>query len=632
MKRIVVDPVTRIEGHLRLELKLDETTGKVQDAVSSGTAWRGIELIVKDRDPRDAWAFVQRICGVCTTVHALASLRAVEDALGIQIPKNANYIRNIMAASQNVHDHLVHFYHLHALDWVSPVEALKADPAATASLQNTVLEKYRLPLSGPADFDFDAYPKDFPKATTLYFKAVQDKVKKIVESGQLGIFAGQWWDHPDYQLLPPEVHLMAVAHYLNMLDRQRDVVVPHIIFGGKNPHPHYLVGGMPCSISMNDMNAPINSERLAAVDAAISMTLNLVNYFYLPDLLAIGGIYVGKGYVDGGGLAKERVLGYGDFPEETYSGIANGDFHKNLLLRSNGVVENFAKGLNEAVFYNLEGKDYADPSVISEGVEHSWYSYPEAGKDIHPWDGVTKPQFTGPKEGDKANWKFLDEEGKYSWLKTPKWRGKMAEVGPLARYIIIYTKVKKGVLSQPTWAEQMVVDQIEAVSKVLGLPPEVWLPTMVGRTAVRGLEAQLYAYISKYYFDKLVKNIRNGDTTVANTAKWDPASWPKEAKGVGLHEAPRGALGHWVVIKDGKIANYQAVVPSTWNACPRDSKAGYGAYEASMIDTKVKIAEKPIEALKVIRSFDPCLACSTHLFDAEGKPLGVVHTDPYYKG
>ncbi|MBU2702365.1 hydrogenase large subunit [Sporomusaceae bacterium BoRhaA] len=630
MKRVVVDPVTRIEGHLRVEIKVDEATGKVQDALSSGTAWRGIELIMKDRDPRDAWAFVQRICGVCTTVHALGSLRAVEDALKIEIPKNANYIRNIMSATQTAQDHLVHFYHLHALDWVSPVEALKADPSATAVLQNIVLEKYRLPFAGPMNFDFDAYPKDFPKATTLYFKTVQEKVKKVVESGQLGIFAAQWWDHPDYAILSPEVHLMAVAHYLNMLDRQRELLGAHVIFGGKNPHPHYIVGGMPCSISMNDMNASVNSERLAVVDTSISLAINLINYFYLPDLLAIGHRYVQKGYVDGGGLAKERVLGFGDFPDEPYTGISNGDFHKKLLLRCNGVVEDFGKGVDSAIYYDIDEKNLVDPAVLNEGVEHSWYTYPENGADIHPWDGVTNPEYTGPKEGSKVQWKFLNEEGKYSWIKTPKWRGKMAEVGPLARYIIIYTKVKKGLI-EPTWAEKMVVDQLEAVSKVFKLAPEVWLPTMVGRTAARGLDAQLNAYINKYYFDKLVKNIRNGDTAVANTAKWDPATWPKDAKGVGLLEAPRGALSHWVVIKDGKIVYYQAVVPTTWNACPRDSKAGYGAYEAGMMDTKVKITDKPLEVLKVIHSFDPCSACATHLYDAEGKELSIVHTDPYFK-
>lgn len=631
MKRVVVDPVTRIEGHLRLELKINETTGQVEDAISSGTAWRGIETILKDRDPRDVWAFTQRFCGVCTTVHAVAALRAVEDALGIQIPKNANYIRNIMSASQTVQDHLIHFYHLHSLDWVSPVAALKADPAATANLQNVILDKYTLPLDGPMDFNFDAYPKDFPKATTLYFKEIQGKVQKIVDSGQLGIFAAQWWDHPDYQLLPPEVHLLAVSHYLNILDRQRELVGSHLVFGGKNPHPHYVVGGMPCSISMNDMNAPVNSARLAVVDTSISLALNLINFFYIPDLLAIGHIYAQKGYLDGGGLSKERVLGFGDFPEDTYASISDGDYHKRLLLRSNGVVENFGQGALNATFYGLEGKDLGDPYVITEGVDHSWYSYPESGKDLHPFAGVTEPKYTGPKEGTKTDWKSLDEKGKYSWLKTPKWRGKPAEVGPLARYIIIYTKVKQGVI-QPTWAEQMVVDQIEAVSRVVGAPPEAWLPTTLGRTAVRGLEAQLYAYINKYFFEKLIKNIRAGDTSVMNSAKWDPSTWPKEARGIGVHEAPRGALGHWVIIKNGKVENYQAVVPTTWNGCPRDDTAGHGPYEKSMIETKVKDAEKPLEILKAIRSFDPCIACATHLYDAEGKELGVFNTDVYCKG
>lgn len=631
MKRVVVDPVNRIEGHLRLEVVVDEATGKVQEALSSGTAWRGIELILKGRDPRDAWVFAQRICGVCTTVHALGCLRAVEDALGIEIPKNANYIRNIMAASQIVHDHVVHFYHLHALDWVSPVAALKADPAATAALQNTVLDKYSIDLKGPIEFDTDAYPKEFPKGSTAYYKAVQDKVKKIVDSGQLGIFSAQYWDHPDYNLLPPEVHLMAISHYLNMLDKQREIVIPHVIFGGKNPHPHYIVGGMPCSISMNDMNAPINAERLAVVDNSLNLTIAMNNYFYVPDVLAIGELYVKQGYVDGGGLAKERVLGFGDYPDDRYSGTSNGDFHKNLLLNSDGVVENFSQGPLKATFHTFEAKDLTDPEVLTEGVEHSWYGYPEGNKELHPWSGVTKPEFTGPKEGTKTDWKFLDENGKYSWIKTPKWRGKMAEVGPLSRYIIVYTKVKQGIIGTPTWVEKMMVDQIDAVSKLLNLPAEKWMLSTVGRTAVRGLESQLMGYIAKYYFDKLVNNIKAGDTTVANTEKWEPSTWPKEARGVGLHEAPRGALSHWVVIKDAKIENYQAIVPSTWNACPRDGVSGYGPYEASMMDTKVKIADKPLEILKVIHSFDPCLACATHLYDASGRQLAVVHSDPYIK-
>ena len=356
MKHVVVDPITRIEGHLRAEVTVDDS-GKVTDAVSSGTAWRGLELVMHNRDPRDAWAYIQRICGVCTTAHALASVRAVEDALQIRIPKNANYIRNIMAATLTVQDHLVHFYHLHALDWVSPVEALAADPIATANLQQTVLSTYRLPFRTPNASVTEAYEHDFPAATPQYFEEIKGKVKAIVESGQLGIFAANWWDHPDYKLLPPEVHLMAVAHYLEMLDKQRELVTPHVIFGGKNPHPHYVVGGMPCSISMTDGNAPVNAARLSIVDRAINMGRSLVNNYYLPDLLAIGTAYVKAGRVDGGGLAGERVLAYGSYPLEPNKGTTNGDFFNNLLVRCNGVVENFKGGAKSAKFTEIAAED-----------------------------------------------------------------------------------------------------------------------------------------------------------------------------------------------------------------------------------------------------------------------------------
>ena len=630
MKHVVVDPITRIEGHLRVELQVDEATGTVTDAVSSGTAWRGLELVMNDRDPRDAWAYIQRICGVCTSSHALGCLRAVEDAFGITIPKNAHYIRNIIAACLGHQDHIIHFYHLHALDWVSPLEALKADPAATAALQNTVLSTYRLPFRGPAGLDTEAYPHDVPVSNPDYYAAIQAKVKKIVESGQLGIFSAQWWDHPDYQMLPPEVHLMAVSHYLEMLDKQKDLVVPHVVFGGKNPHPHYVLGGMPCSISMEDGNAPINTARLAIVDRSINQARHMMNDYYLPDVLAIGHLYVKNGYVSGGGLAKERVLGFGMFPEEPFSGTSNGDFFSTLLVRCNGVVENFAGGVMQAKVYDFKMEDLNDPEGISESVEHAWYEYPgQENASLHPWEGVTKPHYTEPKEGTKTEWKALNEQGKYSWLKTPKWRGKLCEVGPLARYIVLYTKAKQGLLGELTWAEKIIVDQIDAVTNVLGVPVEAWLPSTVGRTAARALEAQLQAELGKYFFDKLVANIKSGDTRVVNNDKWDPSTWPKEAKGVGLYEAPRGALSHWVVIKDGKIANYQAVVPTTWNACPRDDKAGQGAYEKSMMDTPVKIADKPLEIVKAIRSFDPCMACSTHLFNAKGEKIRVVTTDPY---
>ena len=310
--------------------------------------------------------------------------------------------------------------------------------------------------------------------------------------------------------------------------------------------------------------------------------------------------------------------------------IKNGDFFKNLLIRCNGVVENFGQGVANAKFTEINGDDVTDSSVLTESVEHSWYSYQKSDSDeLHPWDGETKPNYTGPKTGTGTEWQELNEQGKYSWLKTPKWHGKLAEVGPLARYIIIYTKAQKGLLGEPTWAEKMMLDQIDAVSKVLNLAPEVWLPTMVGRTAARGLDCQLNAEINKFFFDKLIANIKAGDTKVANSEKWDPSTWPKTAKGVGLYEAPRGGLSHWIVIKNGKTDNYQCVVPTTWNACPRDDKAGHGAYEMAMMETQVKDPSKPLEIVKVIRSFDPCMACATHMFNAKGEQIGVLTTDPY---
>ena len=590
-----------------------------------------MEVIAKNRDPRDLWAYIQRICGVCTSSHSLGCVRAVEDALGIKIPKNANYIRNIMAATLSIHDHLVHFYHLHALDWVSPLEALKADPAATANLQNVVLANYKLPFKGPSDYDFSAYPKDFPKATASYFQAIKDKVQGLVSGGQLGIFAANWWDHPDYQILPPEVHLMAIAHYLNMLDKQREIVIPHVIFGGKNPHPHYVVGGMPCAISMDEMNAPINSQRLAAVETSIQLSMDLVNNFYLPDLLAIGHIYAQKGLVSGGaGLAKECVLGFGAFPEEPFAGTSNGgDWFNQIMVHCNAVVENFGAGVMNAKVTEVTADDLKDPEVLTEATTHAWY---KDGEALHPWVGKTEADYTGDKNGNKRHWDQLNEKGKYSWIKTPLWRGKMAEVGPLARYIIIYTKVKQNLL-QPNWAEKMIVDQIDAISKLLNVAPEVWLPSTLGRTIARGLDAQLNASMNKYFFDKLVKNIAAGDTDTATTTKWDPSTWPtEEVKGVGLYEAPRGALSHWVAIKDKKCSNYQAVVPTTWNACPRDEVAGQGAFERAMMDTAVKIPEKPLEIVKAIRSFDPCIACATHLYDAKGRTISTVNTDPYIRG
>ena len=578
-KRIVVDPVTRIEGHLRVEVNVD-SNNVIRNAVSTGTMWRGIEVILRGRDPRDAWAFTERICGVCTGTHALTSVRAVENALDIKIPENANSIRNIMQLALQVHDHLVHFYHLHALDWVDVVSALKADPKATSQLAQSISN---WPLSSPG-----------------YFKDLQTRLKKFVESGQLGPFKNGYWGHPAYKL-PPEANLMAVAHYLEALDFQKEIVKIHTIYGGKNPHPNWLVGGVPCAINVDGVGAvgAINMERLNLVSSIIDRCIEFTEQVYLPDLQAIASFY--KDWLYGGGLSSKSVMSYGDIPEH-----AN-DYSPSSLKLPHGVILN--GNLKEVMPVDLK-----DPNQIQEFVAHSWYKYPDETKGLHPWDGVTEPNYVlGPKaKGTKTNIEALDEAGKYSWIKSPRWKGNAVEVGPLARYIIGYAQ-GKAEFKDPT----------DKLLKDLGVPVTALFSTL-GRTAARALECQWAAHQMRYFQDKLMAAIKAGDSSTANTDKWKPETWAKEVKGVGFTEAPRGALGHWVKIKDGKIDNYQAVVPTTWNGSPRDPKGNIGAFEASLMDTPMADPNQPLEIIRTLHSFDPCLACSTHVMSEDGQEMTKV--------
>ncbi|WP_026783388.1 nickel-dependent hydrogenase large subunit [Pleomorphomonas koreensis] len=578
-RRIVVDPVTRIEGHMRVEVNVDDQN-VIRNAVSTGTMWRGIEVILKGRDPRDAWAFTERICGVCTGTHALTSVRAVENALGITIPENANSIRNIMQLTLQVHDHLVHFYHLHALDWVDVVSALSADPKATSALAQSI--------------------SDWPLSSPGYFKDLQGRLKKFVDSGQLGPFKNGYWGHPAYKL-PPEANLMAVAHYLEALDFQKEIVKIHTVYGGKNPHPNWLVGGVPSPINVDGTGAvgAINMERLNLVSSIIDQSIAFVEQVYLPDLKAIGSFY--KDWLYGGGLSSTSVMSYGDIPEH-----AN-DYSDASLKLPRGVI--------------LDGKldeihpiDLANPDEVQEFVTHSWYKYPDETKGLHPWDGVTEPHFElGPNaRGTKTNIEAVDEAAKYSFIKSPRWKGRAVEVGPLARYIIGYAQGKPE-FKEP--ADKLLTD--------LGLPLTALFSTL-GRTAARALECQWAVHQLRYFQDKLVANIKAGDLSTANTDKWTPDTWPKEAKGVGFTEAPRGALGHWIRIKDGKIDNYQAVVPTTWNGSPRDPAGNIGAFEAALLDTPMAEPEKPLEILRTLHSFDPCLACSTHVMSEDGQDMATV--------
>ncbi len=578
-RRIVVDPVTRIEGHMRVEVNID-ANNVIRNAVSTGTMWRGLEVILKGRDPRDAWAFAERICGVCTGTHALASVRSVEHALGIDIPENANTIRNIMQLTLFVHDHIVHFYHLHALDWVDVVSALSADPKATSELAQSIS---RWPLSSPG-----------------YFRDLQGKLKRFVDSGQLGPFKNAYWGHPAYKL-PAEANLMAVAHYLEALDFQKEIVKIHAVFGGKNPHPNWLVGGVPSPINVDDVGAvgAINIERLNLVRTIIDRSIEFTEQVYLPDLIAIAGFY--KDWLHGGGLASKNVMSYGEFPER-----AN-DYGASSLQMPRGAIIN--GDLSTVHDIDLEDRD-----EIQEYVDHSWYRYADETRGLHPYDGVTDPHFDlGPNfKGTRTRIEQVDEGAKYSWIKAPRWKGHAMEVGPLARFIVGYAK---GIpeFKEPT----------DRLLQTLGLPLGALFSTL-GRTAARGLEGQWAAHKLDYYFNKLMAAIKAGDIATANTAKWEPSTWPNPARGVGFAEAPRGALGHWLRVEDGKIANYQCIVPTTWNAGPRDKEGNIGAYEAALLDMPIADANQPLEILRTLHSFDPCLACATHVLGPDGEELTRV--------
>jgi len=578
-QRVVVDPICRIEGHLRIEVNLDENN-VIRNAVSTGNMWRGLEVILQGRDPRDAWAFTERICGVCTGVHALQSVRAVEDALNIEIPANANHIRNLMLLSQYVHDHVVHFYHLHALDWVDIVSALSADPRATSELQQSL--------------------SPWPKSSPGYFSDVQNRLKRFVESGQLGIFANAYWGSPAYKL-PPEANLMATTHYLEALDFQKEVVKIHTIFGGRNPHPNWVVGGMPCSLNVDETGATgtVNMAWLNIVSDIIDQTIAFCDQVYLPDLKAIASFYKDWGF--GGGLSSTNVMSYGEFPA-----YANNYSNQSWMMPNGAIL-----GGDLSRVYDV---DVRDPEQVEEYVTHSWYDYPDPDAGLHPWDGITTPKFQlGPNaKGTKTNIQEIDEGAKYSWLKAPRWRGNAMEVGPLARYLVGYARGREDIK-----------DQVDSLLSELGLPIEALFSTL-GRTAARGLETSWAAHKMREVFDELMANLKRGDTATANMEKFDPSTWESDAKGVGYGEAPRGALGHWIHIQDAKIANYQCVVPTTWNASPRDPKGNIGAYEAALLGTPMANPEQPLEILRTIHSFDPCLACSTHVISHDGREMAQV--------
>jgi hydrogenase large subunit len=561
MAKVIVDPVTRIEGHLRIEAQVDG--GFVTDAWSSGTMFRGMELIVQGRDPREAWIWTQRICGVCTTVHAIASVQAVEDALGIEPPPNARIMRNLISGAQYIQDHVIHFYHLHALDWVDVTGCLTADPSKTSDLAQSI--------------------SPWPLSSKAYFTEVQARVKALVDSGQLSIFTNGYWGNPAYKL-PPEADLMAVAHYIEALTWQREVIKLHAILGGKNPHPQtFLVGGMAAPVDPNSPNV-VNPIRIDQMAALIRQMRTFVEQVYVPDVKAIASFYPEW---FGIGAGHKNYLAYGGMPNGAATDTANFTFPRGIIL--NG---------------DLSTVHPVDQAKITESIARSYYTYP-GGDDatLHPYDGVTAPKYTGPT----PPYEELATDSKYSWLKSPRYDGQVMEVGPLARMLVAYGS-----------GNAKVQDLVNSTLAAFNAPPTALFSTL-GRVAARALEAAYLLDWMDTWLADLTKNMNSGDLRTADTSKWDPSTWPAEAQGWGPHEAPRGALGHWVKIKDKKIENYQAVVPSTWNAGPRDQQGQTGPYEASLVGTPVGVPEQPVEILRTIHSFDPCLACAVHVVDAKGE-------------
>lgn len=556
MSRITLDPITRIEGHLRIDCDIEG--GHVKKAWSSGQMWRGIEKILEGRDPREAWMFTQRICGVCTTVHAITSVRAVENALKLPVPMNAQLIRNMIITAHSVHDHIVHFYHLCALDWVDITSAIQADPVKTLKLAETV--------------------SDWNGNSLNYFKEVKAKLKSVVDSGQLGIFANGYWGHPAMKL-PPELNLLAAAHYLKALEYQRKANEIVSILGSKTPHIQNLaVGGVSNPINPNSQ-ATLTIERLLKIKTQLDEIGDFVKKVYFVDACAVAAHYAdwtkyGKG-----------VTTYLSVPELPLDEMGTQFSLPGGYLSSDGKFTQIRSFDDEFFSKNVQ-----------EASKHSWYS--DDGKPLHPYEGKTNPKYTD-----------FQADGKYSWVKAPTFEGKPAQVGPLANVLAMFHAGHEPTKKYTTAA-------LKTISSLAGASVGVdALHSTIGRIGARAIRCQVY-------YDELVKS---WDMLIANIGKGDVATYNKPnfpsgmIKGVGFHEAPRGVLSHWTVIDGGKIKNYQCVVPSTWNAAPRNDSSEPGPYEASLVGNPIADQEKPLEVLRTIHSFDPCLACAIHLTDTKNR-------------
>jgi len=563
--RVVIDPITRIEGHLRVDVEVDN--GAVTKAWSSGQMWRGIELILKDRDPRDAWVFAQRICGVCTTVHAITSVRAVENALNLPVPKNAQYIRNLIMAAHGVHDHIVHFYHLAALDWVDIVSGLSGSAEGAAALAQSL--------------------SDYKGNSVQAMQAAKDRLTTFVESGQLGVYASGYWGHPAMKL-PPDANLMASAHYLQALEVQRVANKIVTILGSKTPHIQNLaVGGVANPINP-DSQSTLTLERLYAIKALIDELGDFVHNAMMSDVAAVGALYADwTGY----GAGVTNYLSVPDMPLDEMG---------TQFELPGGYIPNADLGAYKPIG-SYQDAYFRDG--VKESVAHAWYDYSGGQGALHPFEGETTPNYTD-----------FQDDGKYSWIKAPTFYDERAQVGPLANVLAMAAAGH-----EPT---QRHLDKLIAqASAVAGADiPLSALHSTIGRIAARAVRCAVLHESLENQWTLLMENIASRDFDTFNR----PVFPKGEIRGFGYHEAPRGMLSHWVVIEDGKIRNYQAVVPSTWNAGPRDDKGRMGPYEASLIDNPVADPELPLEVLRTVHSFDPCIACAIHMTDPERRPIVQV--------
>jgi hydrogenase large subunit len=562
MARITIDPITRIEGHLRVDAEIDG--GAVSKAWASCTMWRGIETILRGRDPREAWVFAQRFCGVCTTVHAMASVRAVEDALGLEVPLNAQLIRNIILIAHALHDHIVHFYHLSALDWVDVSAVPRADAAKTAAIAASL--------------------SDWPGNSADEMKLVQSKASALLQSGQLGIFANGYWGHPAMKL-PPEASLLALAHYFQALEFQRKANQIVGILGGKTPHIQNLaVGGVMNAINFDSL-ATLNLDRLYTIKSLFDDVVSFVHQVYLPDACAIAGFYpewfqIGAGTVN--------YLAVPDLPVDTKS--TQFDLPGGWLSGGSLASVSPITGSRDETFRKAVGED----------LTHAWYRGRGAQ---HPWQGETDPEYTD----------FADD-GKYSWVKAPRFQDRPMQVGPLADVLVGYAQNHA-----PTrkWTDDALARASKIAKRQIGIDR---MHSTMGRCVARAIRCAMLAEMAVDHWERLVNNITKGDVATFNKPVFPEA----EIEGVGVHEAPRGALSHWVVVKNGLLTNYQAVVPTTWNASPRDERDIPGPYEASLVGTPVADPARPLEVLRTVHSFDPCMACACHTLDPTGRTIALV--------